>query len=259
MTEVTIRNRVQSRFGIVPNALWQAPLSTRAKVCMAYLCCLQDGSPMPFVSQVEQATGLGRDARRQAFGELQAVGLIEWKVQRDPATKAIRHRFLTVDHGPLEALAAGEKGLAPENQAVGQTEAGESLPPENPAGGFSVGAATETRRCSDGKSGDLNKKREKQERAAKARSAERKAQPPRSPHESGGAAAPEAGKVEDLSRFQASMLRERKPVLIGGAMIRPDTPTAERLLAQLRGQSEQQAERQALRGAKAENESEAGR
>jgi hypothetical protein len=101
MDGVTIRNRVDREFGMVPRALWQMHLSFAAKGLAAYLCCLRDGDAVPHVAAIEQATGLSRDARRRAFAELIAAGVIAWRSERERGR--VLGRFLEIDHAAIRA------------------------------------------------------------------------------------------------------------------------------------------------------------
>lgn len=87
MTEVRIKNPVTGDCGPVPVSLWTHPgLSFKAKVVAGYLLSRPPGF-LPRVGQVERTLGLGRDARRAAYEELRAAGLLEtragcWSVAR---------------------------------------------------------------------------------------------------------------------------------------------------------------------------------
>lgn len=157
MTQINIINRVENDFGMVPRALWRLELSSQAKLCAAYLFSLRDGAA-PYVAQIEAETGLGRDARRKAFAELETLGVVSWRIVRD-ARKRIVAKTLVVDYLPIIMA-----GRAPENQSDGE----KSHAPENPAGGFSVPAGVENGPTSDGKSGDLLENEKKKTRAARA-------------------------------------------------------------------------------------------
>jgi len=156
MTRILISNRAQRDFAMVPNALWRSDLSFAAKGVACYLFSLRDGS-MPYVAEMEQALGLGRDARRKAFAALEAVGFVRWHIERN-ARGAIFAKTLILDGEVFDR--------APEIQAVGQTD----HTPENPAGGLSVPVGVENRPCIDGISGDTLKPNKK-EGAALARAA----------------------------------------------------------------------------------------
>lgn len=151
---VQIINTVDRDFGMVPRALWQmSELTFAAKACAAYLFCLRDGA-LPYVAEMEQAIGLGRDARRKAFAQLERLGIIEWKVVRIEGGKVVG-KVLQID--PLACR-------GPENQAVGEI----NRPPEKPSDGESVGTSTEIRPYTDCGSVAL-KRKEKKDRAAQAR------------------------------------------------------------------------------------------
>jgi len=156
MTRILISNRAQRDFAMVPNALWRSDLSFAAKGVACYLFSLRDGS-MPYVAEMEQALGLGRDARRKAFAALEAVGFVRWHIERN-ARGAIFAKTLILDGEVFDR--------APEIQAVGRAD----HTPENPAGGFSVPVGAENRPCTDGISGDTLKSNKK-EGAALARAA----------------------------------------------------------------------------------------
>jgi hypothetical protein len=160
---VRIRNKVDAGFGIVPRDLWRMAISANAKVAAAYLCCLRDDQAVPMVAVIERATGLSRDARRRAFGELERVGVVRWHHVRDASGRIVAN-VLEVDHAAIRPT---------ENQAVGKIrEIGSSddRPPENPASGESVDELTGNRPSSDGISGDLLRDK-KRESAARARAA----------------------------------------------------------------------------------------
>jgi len=150
-----IENPIDRDFGMVPRGLWRMDLPFAAKSLAAYLFCLRDGA-VPYVAEIEAETGIGRDARRKAFAQLEAAGVIRWQVQKGP-TGVIVGKTLLIN------AAACSQTRAPEYQADGESHHA----PENPAGGFDVGSSTETRRRSDCGSGDTLK--EKKQRAAKAR------------------------------------------------------------------------------------------
>jgi len=150
-----IENPIDRDFGMVPRGLWQMDLPFAAKALAAYLFCLRDGA-VPYVAEIEAQTGIGRDARRRAFAQLEAAGVIRWQVQKTTGG-VIAGKTLLIN------AAACSQSQAPENQADGESHRA----PENPAGGFPVDTSTETSRRTDCGSGDTLK--EKKERAASAR------------------------------------------------------------------------------------------
>lgn len=150
-----IENPIDRDFGMVPRGLWQMDLPFAAKAVAAYLFCLRDGA-VPYVAEIEAQTGIGRDARKKAFAQLEAAGVIRWQVQRN-ASGTICGKTLLIN-----ASACGHH-RATENQADGENHRA----PEKPSDGQSVDASTETRRWIDCGSGDTLK--EKKERAASAR------------------------------------------------------------------------------------------
>lgn len=150
-----IENPIDRDFGMVPRGLWQMDLPFAAKAVAAYLFCLRDGA-VPYVAEIEAQTGIGRDARKKAFAQLEAAGVIRWQVQRN-ASGTICGKTLLIN-----AAACGQH-RATENQADGENHRA----PEKPSDGESVDASTETRRWIDCGSGDTLK--EKKQRAANAR------------------------------------------------------------------------------------------
>lgn len=158
-----IANPIDRDFGMVPRALWAMELPFQAKGLAAYLFCLRDGS-VPYVAEIENALGIGRDARRKAFAALEAAGLIEWHVEIE------RGRIVgkTLLLHPLRCC-------APENQADGPEVGERYRAPDLPADGKHVPKSTETRHLSDCGSGDTLK--DKKERARKAREAAARSAP----------------------------------------------------------------------------------
>lgn len=241
-----VSNGIDRDFGMIPRAVWRAPLSTRAKICVAYLACLRDGA-CPYVAQIEADTGLGRDARRRAFSELEGAGIISWQCERDGAGRVVA-RTLAFDAMAVVALA--DAALPPENQADGS----EALPPENPAGGNSGGERRVSVAGPTENQAVLRK--EKERRARDAREARERA---RSPHEGGERApapsaeptggangggevtAPAASVTDDdaraaaaaLGRYAAGRLRDGLPVTANGSLIVPGTPHGDAVLAAL--------------------------
>lgn len=155
-----IVNPIDRDFGMVPRALWAMKLPFQAKALAAYLFCLRDGA-VPYVAEIEQSLGIGRDARRKAFAALEYAGLIEWHVENQ-AGRIVGKTLLL---HPARCC-------APENQADSKTDA-ESVErinaPDIPAGGKHVPKSTETRPSRDCGSGDTLK--QKKERARQAREA----------------------------------------------------------------------------------------
>lgn len=232
MTQVRIINRAQRDFGMVPRALWSAvhietgePVSFTAKGVMAFLMCLQDGA-LPYVAEMEQQLGLGRDARRKAFAELERLGAIRWLVQRRSGGGYGKVGAILAK--TLEILPDGVGVFhGPENQAHGAPEPEKFHAPEIQAGGQGVGAATESRRASDARSGDTSKE-EKKKRVAQARLAARP------PLRSGERPAPDAG---TLTAFERSRVLAGQSVVVSGQSVRPGSAIAEALAHALRAQN----------------------
>lgn len=232
--QFTMVNRVEREFGMVPRAVWRAPLSTRAKLCVAYLACLRDGAT-PYVAQIEAETGLGRDARRRAFAELEACGVISWRVERDAGGRVVAR---SLEFDALAVVALAEANRAPENQADGA----DALPPENPAGGFDVGKGRESVPAPTENQAVLREEKEK--RAREARAARGRA---RSPQGSGEHAPAQSeaetgaqsadGEAEAvaaaLGRYAAARLRDGHAVVADGSLIVPGTPHGDAVLAAL--------------------------
>ncbi len=154
MTRILISNRVQRDFAMVPNSIWRSSLPFAAKGAACYLFSLRDGS-MPYVAEMEQAMGLGRDARRSAFRALEAAGFIQWVVERN-ARGAIVAKTLVLQADVFDNVQPALH-RAPENQAHGKSAGSEVQnhhAPEKPSDGFSVPAKVDIRPCSDVISGD---------------------------------------------------------------------------------------------------------
>jgi hypothetical protein len=219
MTRILISNRVQRDFAMVPNSLWASDLSFAAKGVACYLLSLRDGS-MPYVAEMEQALGLGRDARRKAFAALEAFGFLQWQVSRN-ARGAIFSKTLILD-----ALVFDR---APENQAVGQSD----RPPENPAGGFSVPARVETRPCNDGISGDTTKQNKTKAAASRVAAVRpvRRASP--LPFEGQGGQG-SGDLVKGLNPFQRSSVLQDRSFLLGSAVVQAGSPQMLALRSSLR-------------------------
>lgn len=222
MSRIRIVNPVDRDFGMVPRLLWQTDLPFAAKGAAAYLFCLRDGA-VPYVAEIERDLGLGRDARRKAFAALEAAGVIRWHIERN-ARNVITGKTLELC---AEALVLRR---APESQADGDIEPKSLRAPENPSGGKPTPAEVDFHPCSDGLSGDTLRERKK-ERAAAARSS---AQRPRPVARSGGAGA--SLDVAKLTPFARSCIEAGQSVTVGGVLIQPGSPDAERLRAELRAQ-----------------------
>lgn len=221
--KIQIINRIDREFGMVPRALWSMRLPFTAKALAAYLFCLRDGAA-PYVAEIEDATGLGRDARRKAFAALEAAGVIAWHIARNERG-AITAKTLCVDPSAC---------LAPENQAHGEIHHA----PEKPAGGFPVDASTEIRPSTACGSGDNKEKERKKERAAKARAAAGRRSPP-----DGGGVQPLASDTTRsdvasvdlgaLSVLQRDQIRRGASVLVAGAVVAAFSPEMAALQAAL--------------------------
>lgn len=226
MTEIRINNPVRDNFAMVPNTLWTWPgLSFKAKGLMAYLLQFRTGV-CPAVAGIEAETGLSRDARRAAMGELVAAGLAQWVVERDRAGRVVA-KFLEVTTLPLlQAVVAGAS-RGPENQAHGAEPAKspECLhAPDNPSDGKSGASRREAVRAETGNQAIL-KREEKERRAARAR-----------------AFAPEGRKraiaglsvvPADWSDFQRNAVRVGQTVQIGGEWVLPKSEAMHRAQAAL--------------------------
>jgi len=223
MARVTISNRLTSDFGMVPNALWRSGLPFAAKGVAAYLCSLRDGA-MPYVAEMEQAMGIGRDARRKAFKVLEALGFIQWQIVRDGSR--IVAKTLVVDPLVFDRLSN-----APESQADCVLTVEKGNAPEIPAGGNSTPTKTETRPSRDCGSGDTLKQN-KTKRAAQAR-AKAKPPEPRQPKRLAPVGREGLGDlsaiVPTLGPFQLSCLREGKSLLVNGSLLKSDLPDYQRL------------------------------
>jgi len=156
---------------------------------------------MPYVAEIEQAVGLGRDARRKAFEALMVAGIIHWKVERRGGVIVGKTLRLHAD-----------RVRAPENQADGKSAPESHRAPENPADGKSTPAEVETRPCIDGFSGDTLKGK-KRKSAAHARRAVGSPARGRSPLVSGGRELPKAG---ELTAFQRARVTAGQSVVIDG-------------------------------------------
>ena len=222
MTRVLIRNRLERDFAMVPNGVWRSDLPFAAKGVACYLFSLRDGA-MPYVAEMEQALGLGRDARRKAFASLEAFGVIRWVTERN-AKGGIVAKTLEIDPTPFFHT--------PESQAHGQVASENAHAPENPAGGKSTPVATETRRSIDGKSGDTLRQ-EKQDRARQARScASSRSRSPRKSASGDASLGANLGQPLTLSGFVMAQLRKGEAVLMpDGFWLRPESPEAQRALA----------------------------
>lgn len=81
MQTIQINNPVKDHFSMVPNAVWQLPVSCEAKAILGYLLSVQSGSAVR-VADIETTLSIGRDRRRKAMAELKEVGLIRYVVTR---------------------------------------------------------------------------------------------------------------------------------------------------------------------------------
>ena len=209
--KIQIINRIDREFGMVPRSLWAMPVSFTAKALAAYLFCLRDGAA-PYVAEIEQATGLGRDARRKAFAALEAVGVVSWHIVRNERG-AIVAKTLCVDPSAC---------LAPENQAHGENHHA----PEKPAGGFDVPTGAEIRLSTACRTGDSKEKERKKERAAMARASASRRSPPVG---GGGSPVPAAADgapfdVAALSPLEADQIRRGASCVVAGRMVRAFSP-----------------------------------
>jgi hypothetical protein len=75
MSKIHIDNLSGLDCTAVPCWVWSLPVSFRAKGLFCFLLTCADGF-LPSVAAVQAATGLGRDARRSAYRELQNCGLL---------------------------------------------------------------------------------------------------------------------------------------------------------------------------------------
>lgn len=136
MTAIFVDNPVQRDFGMVPRAIWSLPVKHAAKACLAFLLCQRDGA-CPTVAEIELAVGIGRDARRKAFAELEKAGILRWVVRRTGDGRVIGKELQVSVRAVVEAAEDEARKRAsdrpPENQAHGHR------PPEKPAVGISVG------------------------------------------------------------------------------------------------------------------------
>ncbi|WP_299823065.1 hypothetical protein [uncultured Jannaschia sp.] len=241
MTRVLISNPLQRDFSMVPDALWRSDLSFAAKGVACYLLSLRNRA-MPYVAEIESMLGIGRDARRKAFAELEAAGFLKWVVVRDASNRIVT-RTLELDPFSFD-LAERSEGLVPrptESQADGEKGACSSRAPEKPSGGKPAPAAAANRSCRDEKSGALLRER-KEKSAAAARACVRK--PLAAARSSGGYGMPD---VSGLTQFQRSrILSGHSLTLDGGAtLIEPGSPEAEALCLALRSQEAGNGQRHA--------------
>jgi len=136
---IHIHNPIERDFTMVPNRLWSAPgLSVTAKAVFAYLLSWRDGSAVR-VAVIEDALSIGRDARRAAFKQLEAAGLLRIEVRNLDRGRFVTIR--TVDATPLltspgpenpSPVAPGPEKPSPVNQAV-KGRKSTPAPPENPS------------------------------------------------------------------------------------------------------------------------------
>jgi hypothetical protein len=211
MTDIRIHNPVQNEFAMVPNVLWTWPkLSFRAKAFMAYLLSFRHGTCPP-VAAMEEATGIGRDARRAVMAELREAGLADWDVQRNAAGRVVA-KILVVTTVPLFAAAVAKAQVAdvhaPESQAHGhhkpESQAHGVHTPEKPSVGISGRDALKSRR--EGPAGQAVLKKEKKD----------------------------IERCAGLSDFQKARIASGQSVLVGSEMVQPGSDAMERLRQQLR-------------------------
>lgn len=136
---IHIHNPIERDFTMVPNRLWTMPgLSVTAKAVFAYLLSWRDGSAVR-VAVIEDALSIGRDARRSAFKQLEAAGLLRIEVKNLDRGRFVTLR--TVDASPLlvapgpenpSPVAPGPEKPSPVNQAV-KGRISTPAPPENPS------------------------------------------------------------------------------------------------------------------------------
>lgn len=136
---IHVHNPIERDFTMVPNRLWTMPgLSVTAKAVFAYLLSWRDGSAVR-VAVIEDALSIGRDARRSAFKQLEAAGLLRIEVKNLDRGRFVTLR--TVDASPLLAppgpenpspVSPGPEKPSPVNQAV-KGRISTPAPPENPS------------------------------------------------------------------------------------------------------------------------------
>ena len=205
MDTVRINNPIESGFSRVPNSLWSLPVSIDAKAIFAFLLSFRDGATVR-VALIEKALRIGRDKRRKAMSELEALGLITRLKSRDASGRVVTNEMIVDTLPLLRELISSLENQGPENQAVGNQG------PEKPAVGFSGPTGVESRPKRGGKSGPLYKTKTKK----------------------GPAALNLDSQLEKLTAFQRSSLLSGKPFLIGGALVAPSSPEASKLLAALK-------------------------
>jgi hypothetical protein len=217
MDTVRINNPIESGFARVPNSLWSLPISIDAKAIFAYLLSFRDGSTVR-VAFIEKALRIGRDKRRKAMSELEAVGLICRVTERDASGRVLTNE-MSVDTLPLlRELLSDLENRGPDIQAPG------NRPPEKPAAGNSGGTGVETRRNRGGKSGGLYKTKTIKGAAASAFASKGAKPRPAFPASPLSAVDPSA-----LTRFQRSCVQSDKLVCIAGHLIQPGSPEMDRL------------------------------
>ena len=136
---IHVHNPIERDFTMVPNRLWVVPgLSVTAKAVFAYLLSWRDGSAVR-VAVIEDALCIGRDARRAAFKQLEAAGLLRIEVKNLDRGRFVTIR--TVDASSLlsapgpenpSPVAPGPEKPSPVNQAV-KGRISTPAPPENPS------------------------------------------------------------------------------------------------------------------------------
>jgi len=158
MTQIRVENPIETRFAMVPNALWALEIPFDAKGLFAYLLSYRHGGA-PTVKQIEAETGMGRDRRRKAMTALIDIGAAWY----ENITKG------GVIVGKVLVISTAFLDRAPENQSLGENHRA----PEIPAVGKSTPTGVEIHPSRDGISGDILKERKKQA-AALARAAVKK-------------------------------------------------------------------------------------
>lgn len=235
MTEIRINNPVRDAFAMVPNALWQWPgLSFKAKGLMAYLLQFRTGV-CPAVAGIDAETGLSRDARRAALGELVAAGLAAWVTERNASGRVVA-KFLEVTTLPLLRASVDGVSHVTGNQAHGETGLSEVHTPEKPSDGKSGSTERESVPLVTGNQAIL-KREDKIKRAAAARAqiGKRSAgDPPRLPAPPHGGGL--AGLLPSLSSFQRSQLVAGHTFMVGSVQIKAGSPDMERLCLLLRSE-----------------------
>lgn len=225
MATIYVDNPVEHSFAMVPNALWDMPISLKAKGLFAFLLTFRDGSA-PTVALIESALSIGKDARQAAFRELESVGLAGWSLKTDRANRIVGREMWISSRPLLQAAACARK---PENPADG------SRKPGKPAVGKPAQTSRKTRASEP--ENPAHKEQYKQEKRGPASARPVHRQPPRLPHESGGASVDPvkaAALVGAASGAVRQMIRKGETVLIGGQLVQPGSPDMLTLQAALR-------------------------